>query len=256
VEFKDLSKIINKTILPLMACFLLFFSCGIEDYPYIYPVPAGNIRREFNTKVEILIPNDNDNTYFSHFVIYYKIYISDAIVESPSTSNFSSINSTLANDYNQIRPYISNDSMGGSAIPNLFRNRNYFPLKLDHADIDTLLSKYILGSKLIINFGSNRNPYLAVNVDSGTGGNALLRDGSSFGLMPPNGYFINSDQIRSQTNINAANINNDVADTNASSREYTYVAMFIVATGFDPQTYIGLYSSPTFVGVFKLPDSP
>jgi hypothetical protein len=249
-----------------MACLLLFFSCGIEDYPYIYPVPAGNIKREFNTKVEIQIPNSsNYNSYFSHFVIYYKIYISDgsdAIIEIPSAPNFSIINSTLASDYNQISPYISNSSMGGSSIPGLFRNRNYFPLALEGENINRLLSisspvispPSILGKKVIINFGSGTNPYL--EVDSGPEYTLRRNDSSGFQLIP-DAYFVNSDDIRNPIYINATNINNDVADKpNVSSRSNSYVAMFIVATGFHPQTYAGLYSSPTFVGVFKLPDNP
>jgi hypothetical protein len=259
VKFKDLRKTTNKTIFPFVVCFLLFFSCGIEDYPYLYPVPAGNIRRELNTKVEIQIPDDNStNNYFTHFVIYYKIYISDAsdaIVEIPSTSNFFIINSTLASDYNQISPYISNSSMGGSSIPNLFRNRNYYPLKLENGDIDLILSNSVLNRKLIINFGSNRNPYLVLDVDSGTGGNDLLRNSSAGFQLMPDGYFVNSNDIRNPNYINAANINNDVADKPNASPSNSYVAMFIVATGFDSRTYAGLYSSPNFVGVFKLPDN-
>jgi hypothetical protein len=251
VEFNYSAKIANKTIFPLAVCFLLFFSCGIEDYPYIYPVPAGNIRSSLDNWVEIQIPPDNSN-FFTHFIIYYRIYISD----SPSATNFPSINSALVYDYNQISPYIGNANIGGSAIPNVFRNRNYFLLTLEGTNIDTLLSESnaIRNRKLIINFGYGKNPYLALDADAGTGF-LLHRNGSSFELMPTNGYFKNSGEIRNLNNITASNINNDVADNpNASSREYTYVAMFIVATGLDPQTFAQLFSTPAFIGVFKLPD--
>ncbi|MDR0710166.1 MAG: hypothetical protein LBF77_08885, partial [Spirochaetaceae bacterium] len=63
-------------------CFFFVFSfngCGIEDYPYLYPVPQGNITREFNSRATIRI-NSTENTTssnspFYNYAIYYRIYV-------------------------------------------------------------------------------------------------------------------------------------------------------------------------------------
>jgi hypothetical protein len=249
----------NKTkvaLFPFMLILLIFFSCGIEDYPYLYPVPSGNITRELDYYVAIQIPDDNSSvSYFTHFTIFYRIYISDAVLPSLSQADtdltiLQRINSQLYNHYMQVRPYIRNDSMGSSSIASLFRSINYFPLVLEAQNIDTVLSRNVLGQTLIINFANGRSPYLAIN------GNeyVLRRNGSgSFQLIPSNGYFINSQDIRNPEYL-SNNVNRDVTDNPNVSRNNTYVAMFIVATGLDSQTFAQLFSSPTFIGVLRLPD--
>jgi hypothetical protein len=242
-----------------MICFLFFFSCGIEDYPYLFPVPAANITREFENYIEIQIPNDNTEvSYFTHFTIFYRIYISDADLLSLSQADtdltvLQGINTQLYNHYIQIRPYIGNDSMGSSSIASLFNNMNYFPIVLEGQNIDTVLSKNILGQTLVIDFSSGRYPYISID-----GSEYVLHrsNGSgSFQLIPANGYFINRPELRDLNYINNNNVNNDIAyKPDGTSGENTYISMFIVATGLDPQTFAQLFSSPTFVGVLRLSD--
>jgi hypothetical protein len=84
----------------------LFAACGIEDYPYLFPVPQGSIRQELNNRAVMSIPNANSgNAFFYNYTIYYRIYLSNNPIEnSPSVGNFSAINSTLAQVIRQSPP--------------------------------------------------------------------------------------------------------------------------------------------------------
>jgi hypothetical protein len=242
------------SIFPFAAILLIFFSCGIEEYPYIYPVPVGNVRQEMNSLVEIDIPGNNSSvSYFTHYIIFYRIYISDVDMLSPSESNFNTINSALNNDYNRVRPYIGNDSMGSSAIASLFNTINYYPLVLDGYNAETVLSRNLFGQTLVFDFssGTGNYPHLAF-----AGNQYVLNrsNGSGRFVLLPNEYFVNSDGLWNSDNLANNSINLDITAKQGVQGAYTYVSMFIVAAGLDAQTFVQLFSSPTFVGVLRLPD--
>jgi hypothetical protein len=241
----------------LLACVFLL-SCGIEDYPYIYPIPVDNLRQESNYQARIIIPNSNlGNMYFSHFAIFYRLYISDIYEQSPSESNFGTINSTLNSDYNRVKPYIGNDSMGSSSIASLFNNMNYYTLAVEgEISIDSVLSTSSFNRTLLIDFSQTPGSIPYLTVGSATQYRLQRSDGGgNFELLPEHGYFTNSPELRNPANISESHINADITDlANAINRRYTYIAMYIVAIGFEPQTYVQLYSSPVFAGVVSLPD--
>jgi hypothetical protein len=71
--------------------------------------------------------------------------------------------------------------------------------------------------------------------------------------VPADRLFFNTQDLNSSLNATAL-INNDVADkSSASGQRYTYVSIYIVTTGRDTN-FTPLYSRPTHVGIFSLPE--
>ena len=247
----------------LAAVILLCLSCGIEDYPYIYPISSG-IQVVSNNYVSIYIPGDNNgNAYFTNYVIYYRIYISNENIATILSENeFSTINTSLNSDHSRVRPYIGNDSMGSSSIESIFKSINYYPLSLEgSADIDHILSSNnsVFNKYLVLDFSRDSEnesiPYMTLG--AGPKYSLVRSKGSGsnyYELKPDNGYFINSHELLNQSNIDDSTINGDVTDKPNADKLHTYVSMYIIASGFDSQTFIPLYSSPAHIGVFYLPD--
>jgi hypothetical protein len=238
---------------------LLVSACGIEDYPYISPVPQSNITRELNSRATVVIPNTNaSNNYFTHFTVFYRIYVGENEELSPSKENISAINSVLYSDYIAIEPYIDNDSIGSSSIYSTFSNRQYQILQLENANIENnVLSDSVLGRTIIFDFSQTPGdiPVLIV------GGNrySLWRSNGngSFTPRPENRYFINGPELYDSTNINS-NVNADVVNkpdlSSGAVAIHTYVSMYIVATGLDTQAFTQIFSTPAFIGILRLPD--
>jgi hypothetical protein len=237
---------------------LALFSCGIEDYAFLFPVPAGSIKvEEINSKATIILP-DIDLTeyyYFNHFTIYYRIYISNVDVPSINDGNLSSISTTLQQDYNAFQPYTNSDSNNASAsINNLFVNRKYQTLALVDADIERdILSTGARGQTITLDFiktFDNIPPALVI----GDSRYVLRRNGT--GLLVPeddlrffNSTVLNTTVPTETTNVDVA----DITGTDTSGTRYTYVALYIALTGIDPN-FSPIYSAPTFIGILHLPD--
>lgn len=241
----------------LLAPFLLtILSCGIEDYTFLIPVPAGNIKvEEVNSKATIILPDITANYYFNHFIIYYRIYISNVDVPSINDGNLGSISATLQQDYNAFQPYVNSDSNNASAsIRNLFVNRKYQTLALEGADIERdILSDSAAGKTIILDFIKTADKLPPALVIDNTR-YVLRRNGSGL-LLPANDLrFFNSTELNTTiptetTNVDVANITR----TDTSGTRYTYVALYIVLAGTDPNIS-PIYSAPTFVGILHLPD--
>ncbi|MDR3130088.1 MAG: hypothetical protein LBU18_00920 [Treponema sp.] len=243
---------------------LLSVSCGMEDYLYLYPVPAGNINKTLNTLAVFNLPDiDLDNFYyFTCFTIYYRIYISD-IDESGAIAigNLSRINSSLASDYAAFEPYTNSDTTISTSMATIFKNRSYYTLTVFGDDLDSVLSK----SRL--NTNGNRLADNSVTIDFSPAPGALpviVVNGTSYPLYRSNGdgafepapqerYFRNTAELNRSENIKPA-INADVVDkSDISGTRYAYVSMYIVVTGTDPN-YTAIYSQPTHVSFFRLPE--
>jgi hypothetical protein len=244
---------------------LLCGSCGIEDYPYLEPVEESNITRVMNTRAAILLPNVI-SVQFSHFAIYYRIYISDvSIVSNILPADMNKINTSLSQDYNAFLSYTSSGSSSGASastqIATIFLNRKYYPLNAGSINIDDLLSDSAKGRSIVIDFDQTNGQAPTIQLDGRTEyelfrtSGAGISGSSSFDIKPEGSrVFINTPELNSSQNAASANVNNDVADKTVFGDRSTYVSMYIVSTGRDNITFSPFYSQPTFIGVFRLPD--
>lgn len=251
--------------LPLKTFFLcvaalVFGTCGLEDYPYIYPVPQGNIDQELNNSAEVHIPTSNSGTAFSHFVIFYRIYVSNINLSSTKIGDaaiYPDINPVLATDYNSINLYIDSDTLVNTNMDSLFQGKGFKYLYLENADIENVLSSSVLGNTLKFYFPSqvsNGLPTMTI----GSSVYYLMRStgNGSYNPKPDNyRYFVNNDELWDPDYI-TPQFNADVVDKSGISggEHYTYAAMFIVAVGIDNSTYSYIYSTPSLIHVFLLPN--
>jgi hypothetical protein len=247
-------------ILPFL---LLPGACGIEDYPYLEPVREDSITWVLNNEARILLPYVTSQQ-FTHFAIYYRIYISGEPRENRILpADMSAINSAMDQDYRAFLPYTNTDNTSVSTqIGTLFSIRKYYSLYTSSADINDLLSNpAIMGQPIVIDFApvSGRPPTIKI----GGADYVLLRttgkgiSGSSdFEIKHDDRTFINTSELNSSEYAASTNtaVNNDVADKAVSGFRYTYVSMYIVAAGHDLITYNPIYSQPAYIGVFRLPE--
>ena len=240
-------------------CFLFsaFFltSCGIEDVPFIPPVPNGNITQEFNNRATIPLPNIFYGTPFTHFAIYYRIYVSDAVFSSTDRGVLTAINPQLATNFTFFDRYVDSEDHVNPQMHTTFEQRGYFPLQLAEDHISRVLSASALGSSIVIEFPSGRNPFMRIGTEEFT----LLRNNGA-GIFHPEPsdrlFFVNFDELWRPSNL-VSGINRDVANLSGiadGTRRYTYVSMYIVAVGVNVATWTNIFSTPSFVHVFLLPD--
>jgi hypothetical protein len=248
----------------LLAAFLAalgssLMSCGIEMYKYLAPVDPG-ITMRLNTTAYIALPTENyAYNYFRYFVIYYRIYISDIPVEVVDTELLAQINPALHTDYNFFLSYTNSQS---TAVPTTmgttFSNRKYFPLELRNASIETVLGSGI--NFITLEFAANPPALVIGDLREQPGGTRHLLSRNRRNNNTPyadNYYFVNSDDVNNNAHISSDSsyINQDVErNTQASGAKYTYAAMYIVAYGMDDANFSNIYSIPTFIGIFRLPD--
>jgi hypothetical protein len=238
-------------------------SCGIETYKYLDPVDSG-IPMRLNTTAYIGLPVEEP--YFRYFIIYYRIYISDIPVEVVDTGMLAQINPALHTDYNFFLSYTNSQS---NAVPttmgNTFANRKYFSLELENASIENVLSNG--GMVITLDFSDNPQfkpslvmgdlrtpeqpaaPYTRYQLSRST-----RSDNTPYAN---NYYFVNSDDINNSDHISAdsSRINQDIEkNAQASGPKYTYASMYILAYGLDDSNFTNIYSIPTFIGIFRLPN--
>jgi len=237
-------------------CLFFIFSCGIEDYPYIDPIPEGNIIQELSSRAVVRIPRDSPGTTFTNFAVFYRIYISNILLSSITKDIYSTINPILASDYNSFSYYINSTTQVNVDMNKLFQDKGYKYLVLEDPNtnnIGTILSESSLGQSLIFDFRSSIRPTLTI----GNSTYVLWRsDGGGLFSPRPDRYFRNSGELWNPANI-TSQINADVinkADLADSDMRYTYAAMFIVAVGINPASYSNIYSTPSLIHVFLLPD--
>ncbi|MDR0525831.1 MAG: hypothetical protein LBG90_08200 [Spirochaetaceae bacterium] len=243
-------KVFPPALIP--AAVLSIAACGIEDYPFLDKVPTGNISVTLNQMAVITLPRI-DSIYFTHFTLYYRIYMSGVFYPEIHPGNMSDLNSALMADYNYFLPYTNSDTSNTTvSIGSLFTNRKYYPLTLEGADIDGVLGSGSFGKSMVLNF-TETTPRIIPNL-SINGNSYNMRRFSGNGLfspVPANRYFINTPELNAPANITAG-INADVIDKSDITTRYAYAGVYIVVTGVDGN-FSPLYSVPTFIGVFYLP---
>jgi hypothetical protein len=230
-------------------------ACGIEDLPFIDPVPQANVTPMMNNRATVRIPNDYDGSPFSHFAIFYRIYVSDIPQASTTSVNsYPAINSALATNFNFYNQYIDSTTLVNVNMDTLFRNRGYHLLHMQGGNpIGSVLTSSVWGRELVFDFSSGRAPTMTIGATPYT----LWRSngGGLFSPLPANRLFMNRDELYRPENIHAT-INADVQNKTgmAAGRRYTYAAMYIVAVGVNVATHLSIYSTPALIHVFQLPD--
>jgi hypothetical protein len=242
-------------ILVLIPVYILFtgvfLSCGIEEHYYLEPVPQIRITRVLNTAATInLLPLTQ--SYATHYSIYYRIYISDLLTDGEiqnSSDGLGRINQSLLSDYNIIYPYTDTSNTAlNTDIGNLFRARSYYELELKGFDIKSKLPKS--GGTVDIKFLANSGePTLTRN---GDGIFILSRsnDNGTFALLPDTDFFYSNELVSNTTTDKTKNA--DVAPNSANG--HAYVSMYIVSVGTDLVNFTPIYSMPTHISIFKLPN--
>ena len=230
-----------------------FGTCGIEDYPYINPIPQANIIQEMNNRAVVRIPNTYDGTPFTHFAVFYRIYVSDVPMASTTANSYPTINPLLSNDYNSFRTYIDSTTQVNVNMDSLFHGRGYKYLALRDQNINNVLSSGALGNSLVFDFTSSKAPTMIIGGMTYT----LWRsDGNGLFSPRPDRLFYNREELWKPENINST-INADVVNKSGigdGARRYTYAAMFITAVGLNVNSYSNIYSTPSLIHVFQLPD--
>jgi len=243
-------------------CFFCLFSCGLEDYLYIEYVPDIS---QFDTYASFRLPSSGDegyNNFFANFAIYYRIYISSSSLlagNQPSGTVMDQINSSLRSDFAGLSWLADKTSTSAnpSYLETTFKNRKYFKLTLEEAIIDNVLGDNSLGKTLEISFPTNPGvrPTLLLGGIPYTLRRASDSDLPFLQSNPDNRFFLNNEDLYKDENI-TNDRNADVAAPNRGTPDtprHAHISMYIFAIGKD---YIStIYSQPTHIGIFKLPDA-
>jgi len=257
----------TKSIIILLLIFSVL-SCGLDEEYHLEQVPENRVTWQSLHNASIDLPNLVP-TYARGYVIFYKIYISELLVDSIQLSSheLTLINPTLNSDYNSIFPSTDPTVITNTNVSNLFSTRNYYQLfYFKNPDSESSLPRN--GVTIELFFPTNREtPTLTIDPNSSNPDiyplyRSLGSVGSFFEALPDR-YFINStsgeEAITNNDNIITTPPdfkNRDVARTNSTNPQtslFTYVNMYVVPVGFDDRTFNNIYGKPTHVGIFRLP---
>ena len=237
-----------------------FMGCGIEDYPYINPVPQANVTQEMNNRAIVRLPNNYEGTTFTNFAVYYRIYVSDISLTNPMPGqDFKDINTALNNHYNAVSSFIDGDKpFSATMVDTYFIDKGYKYLRFREKDIDDVLTSAVFNRTLSFDFTySNRPPKMAVfNGSIKEAEYTLLRSDELKQPLPDNRLFLHSEDLYYSGNIKPE-INADVegnSDMGATTGRFTYAAMFIIAVGFNSNDLAMIYSTPSLIHAFPLPN--
>lgn len=226
----------------ISAVLFLLSGCGIENYLYIYPV--SNVYTSQDGLVRFELPEDQEDigSYFRGYRIYYKIYKSQILKEHNSNA-YSEINSELLSHYNKFSQYVSGTDNAPVNIVNIFESepRAYHVLDFEGA-VNPLTGQSIHGITVEIDFNDELQDE-PVLIAAGTK-YPLRRSTAVIQIVPTNdrSFFYDNESFSGS----------DVEE-NENGDEFAYVALYILAIGVD-DSMANAYSSPTFLGLLRLPD--
>jgi len=236
----------------LPALFFLF-SCGIQEYYYLPQVPESNIfDKNLSNRATIRIPSISQYYYATNYSIFYRIYISGETPQSVDTTNMNSLNPELARDYNSLLRYTQTDGTT-MTTKDTFPNLKYYEIKLDGKEAADVFSKN--GGTLEILFPATTGSYPTVSLNNGDEirlRRTIMEEGNT--LVPENDlFFRNTPELNDYANATAEK-NIDVSGRSGLSQRYAYVSMYIVAIGYNNENFSPIFSKPTHILVFRLPD--
>jgi len=208
-----------------------------------------------NNRAVVRVPGDYEISSLVAdfgFNVYYRIYTSARLELIPEETTFSAINSTLATDYTRVKPYVENENAGSYSKSSVLSG--FYTLGND-------LKSSVIGNTLVFDFSPTDNqgiPCLRLGgVDSGPY-STLFRaasdpSGNPVKPLPDNRYFTNDPELYKPDNVTAT-VNGDVVG-GSSEKVYAYAMLYILGEGVNAQTLAQVYSTPTFLGVLRLPDT-
>jgi len=233
-----------------------FLSCGIDEYYYLPQVSETSITRTSNTDALINLPSISQYYYAVNYTIFYRIYISDYLIDADiqTPSERALISSSLVSDYNALQSVTDPTITTSITSTNTFSNRNYFKLEVDGADINNILSPG--GGTFRIRFPTGQGEYPEIftrPILDNEVGIPLRRSSELISPEPRDDPFFRNTADLSDYAKATRDINADVAGQNNAS-QHAYVSMYIVATGYNNELFSPIYSKPTHISIFKLPN--
>jgi len=224
----------------IISAFFFLFSCGIEEYYYLPQVPEVNITRIFTDSATITIPPLSE-PYATGYYVYYRIYISDHYSAGNITTpdEMKQINASLTSDYNTFYPITNPANSTYITNVNTFGSRGYYALEFSS---DYTIPK----SGGILEFEFPAAGDLPIAKIANLNYN-LLRIRQS-APQPDRNFFYSTELNRIANSSN----NPDVARN--TSEGYAYVSMYIVAVGVNQENFSPIYSKPTHINIFRLPN--
>jgi len=233
-----------KTLIAILAFF--FFSCGIEDIYYLPQVSSPDDRSSnFGATINIPATHLSGLSYASGYRIYYRIYLSNELnVFFPDNTG---LISSFVNDYNALWQFENPLNTTSITNFNTFSNRRYH-------ELDYQIGRN--GGTLFFWFPNVLGEIPTIRLNDGLPveliRSSLLRE------QVPNyneteKFFLNTDQLNDNANA-ISTFNADVAPGQGNTSGHAYVSMYIVAVGINPITFHEVYSKPTFISLFKLPN--
>lgn len=243
------------------------FTCGIMSDYYLEQVPLRYVSRGMNF-VRVYLPGvvRSDYPNFINYTIFYRLYLSETHMDvsiEPIKEILSSINSDLWSDYNSI--YSSTDpTLATNNSINFFSGRFY---ELEYEDSNGKISGGSSvfpglddsGATFEIWFPATPGEHPTItNINSER--KYTLKRSSNLDKPEPNYNFINSVELSDNTKATPSSndINIDVrgkSNLPEGQQVYTYISLYVIATGKNPELFTLMYSKPTFLDIFKLPES-
>ena len=236
----------------ILFCLFFILSCGIDEHYYLPQVPESNITRTNNTEARVILPQIDNYYYATSYSIYYRIYISNYPAEGEiiSLAERRNISPSLVSDFDTFSSF-TNPTSTSLPASNTFSNRDYFELEFDGEETSSILS--IGGSTLNFIFPTWSGCVPAVVLNNGRE-IPLCRSGNLISPEPSgNPFFRNASGLSDYNFSTQDNKNKDVAGRYGMS-EHAYVSMYIVAVGYNNTDFNYIYSKPTFISIFKLPN--
>jgi len=224
-----------------------FLTCGIEEFYFLPQVPGNSINAQFASSAVLNLDSiPSEHYYAAGYRIYYRIYLSSVFASSVETNQDSlrNINSSLASDYSSFSALA--DPSNTSSIPTIstFSGRRYY-------ELDYQIGRNG-GNFQIIFPNTADNPTI-------TPANGIHENLLRYTEVIPNDnndinhelFFRNTSGLNMPQNATSG-LNMDVA---SGQEGHAYVAMYIVVVGQNPQNFTNIFGKPTFINIFKLPNT-